>query len=152
MSEKKEISAEATKYKTWEREFAAAKKGITKWHKEGEKTVSRYLDDRRGDNNDFSENTSRLNLFHANITTLMSMLYGRVPKVEVDRRFADADDDKARVAGLILSRMLNTDIEEAGEDIASVFRNCLQDRLIPGLGTARVKYEFEEDKAGKVTN
>ncbi len=147
--EKKETSADL--YKHWVKEFSAAKKSVSKWHKEGEKTVQKFLDDRRGDLNDFSENTTRLNLYHANITTLMSMLYGRIPKVEVDRRFADADDDPARVAGEILSRMLNTDIEEAGEDIASVFRNCLQDRLIPGLGNARVKYEFEE-KDGQIHN
>lgn len=151
MNEETKPTAEAAQYKTWEKEFAAAKKSISKWHKEGEKTVNRFLDDRRGDLNDFSENTTRLNLFHANIVTLMSMLYGRVPRVDVGRRFADADDDQARVAGEILSRMLNTDIEEAGEDIASVFRNCLQDRLIPGLGTARVKYEFEE-KNGQIHN
>lgn len=138
-------------YQHWVKEFSAAKKSISKWHKEGDKTVSRYLDDRRGDLNDFSENTTRLNLYHANITTLMSMLYGRIPKVDVARRFADSDDDPARVAGEILSRMLNTDIEEAGEDIASVFRSCLQDRLIPGLGNARVKYQFEEND-GQITN
>jgi hypothetical protein len=147
---KKESSPEDL-YKYWEKEFAAAKKAVNKWHKEGEKTIQRFLDDRRGDNSDISEGTTRLNLFHANITTLMSMLYGRIPRVDVARRFADADDDQARVAGVILSRMLNTDIEEAGEDIASVFRNCLQDRLIPGLGTARVKYEFEEQE-GTIAN
>lgn len=128
-------------YRRWNEEFAAAKKAVAKWHKEGDKVVKRFLDDRRG-NLDESSGTTRLNLFHSNIVTLLSMLYGKIPKVEVARRFADADDDQARVAGEILSRMLNTDIEEAGEDIASVFRNCLQDRLMPGLGTARVKYEY----------
>lgn len=151
MSEEDKKETSEDHYKHWVKEFAAAKKAITKWHKEGEKTVSRFLDDRRGDLNDAAENTTRLNLFHSNIVTLMSMLYGRVPKVEVARRFADADDDQARVAGQILSRMLNTDIEEAGEDIASVFRNCLQDRLIPGMGTARVKYEFDEEN-GEIKN
>lgn len=136
-------------YRRWSAEFSAAKKTFARWHKEGDRVVRRFLDDRRGDLYDFAENTTRLNLFHSNITTLMSMLYGRIPKVEVDRRFADADDDTARVAGEILSRMLNTDIEEAGEDVASVFRNCLQDRLLPGLGTARVKYEFEQGKRTK---
>lgn len=138
-------------YKHWIKEFSAAKKAMTKWHKEGDKTVSRFLDDRKGEFNDAVEDVTRLNLYHANIVTLMSMLYGRIPKVEVARRFADADDDQARVAGQILSRMLNTDIEEAGEDIASVFRNCLQDRLIPGMGSARVKYEFDEEN-GQIKN
>jgi hypothetical protein len=145
MSKQKEL------YQHWIKEFQTARKSISKWHKEGDKTIQKFLDDRRGDLNDFGENTTRLNLFHANIVTLMSMLYGRVPKVEVARRFSDADDDQARVAGQILSRMLNTDIEEAGEEIASVFRQCLQDRLIPGMGTARVRYEFEEEE-GAISN
>ena len=139
------------RYKHWVKEFAAARKSVSKWHKEAMKAVDKYLDDRRGENDEFGEVTTRLNLFHANITTLMSMLYGRIPRVDIGRRFADADDDQARVAGEILSRMLNTDIEEAGEDIASVFRNCLQDRLIPGFGTARVRYQFDEED-GEIRN
>jgi hypothetical protein len=153
MSDKEEKpKTDAELYQFWNKEFAAAKKNTQKWHKEAKKTVQRFLDDRKGDQDDFPDSCSRLNLFHANIVTLMSMLYGRIPRVDVGRRFADAEDDPARVAGEILSRMLNTDIEEAGEDIASVFRNCLQDRLIPGLGNARVKYEFEEGEGDTPKN
>lgn len=132
------------KYKYWNKELAASKKWFSKFHKQGDKVVDRFLDNRKEDNAEVAFLQTRLNLFHANITTLMSMLYGRIPKVEVDRRFSDADDDVARVAAEILSRILNTDIEVAGEDAASVFRNSLQDRLLPGLGTARVKYCCEE--------
>lgn len=130
----------------WTDEFSAAKKKFNPWHKEGDKVIKRFLDERKGGPDDFYDSQTRLNLFHSNIVTLKSMLYGRIPKVEVARRFADADDDQARVAAEILTRMLNTDIEEAGEDISSVFRSCLEDRLLPGLGEARVRYEFNEGK------
>jgi hypothetical protein len=126
----------------WTMEFSSAKKWIRKWHKQSDKVVERYVDNREKDSTD--DLSTKLNLFNANITTLQSMLYGRMPKVEVDRRFADQDDDIARVASQILQRILNTDIESAGEDYSHVLRSALGDRLLVGLGTARVKYDFEE--------
>lgn len=127
----------------WQMEISSAQKWIRKWHKQSDKVVERYLDNREKDVDDVS---TKLNLFNSNITTLQSMLYGRMPKVEVDRRFADQDDDIARVAGQIIQRILNTDIESAGEDYSHVLRTALGDRLIVGLGTARIKYDFEEEK------
>jgi hypothetical protein len=128
----------------WEMELAASKKWLKTWQKQSNKVVERFLDDREKNSPD--DLTTKLNLFNANIITLQSMLYGRMPKVEVDRRFADQDDDIARVAGQILQRILNTDIESAGEDYAHVLRSALGDRLLVGLGTARVKYDFKESK------
>jgi hypothetical protein len=117
-----------------------------KFQKRGEKVDKKFKDERKDEREDeFGALSSNLNLFNSNITILMSMLYGRNPKVEVTRRFADADDDISRVAGLMVTRILNTDIEVAGEDMASVFRNALQDRLLPGLGDARVQYQFDEE-------
>lgn len=132
--------------KFWKKEIDLAKKWFRRFTKAGDNVVKTFLDDRREEDNDLAMIVTRLNLFHANIITLMSMLYGRMPKVEVTRRFADADDDIARVAGEILTRILNTDIEVAGEDVATVFRSSLQDRLLVGLGTARLKYHMESDK------
>lgn len=131
-------------YKKWQSELEKSKKWFRRFHKMGDKTVKQYLDERTAQDDEFGEYSTKLNLFYSNIVTLMSMLYGRVPKVEADRRFADADDDVARVAGQMLTRILNTDIEAAGEDIASVFRNGIQDRLIVGLGTARLQYQLYE--------
>lgn len=129
-------------YREWKVELDSAKKWFTKFHKNGDKVVKAYLGVQGQDKDQVEDFISRLNLFHSNITTLTSMLYGKMPKIEVARRFADSDDDVARVAALMLTRILNTDIEVAGEDAASVFRNGLQDRLLPGLGTARVQYKI----------
>src|ERR1700704_427700 len=107
----------ADQWKRWSAEMLAAKKDFSRWQKESKKVIEKFLDTRTQEQDEWGEATTRLNLFHANTTTLMCMLYGKVPKVEVARRFADADDNVARVAGLILTRILNTDIEEAGEDI-----------------------------------
>lgn len=135
-------------YDRWQKELSAAKTWFRKFQKRGKQVNKAFLDEHKQDDDVLMVTVSRLNLFHANIITLCSMLYGRIPKVEVSRRFADADDDVARVAGVILTRMLNNDIEVAGEDLASVFRSCLQDRLLPGLGTARLQYQFLAEEKG----
>jgi hypothetical protein len=126
----------------WTDEFAVAKKSLNKWHKEADKVVDNFLGQDRQDDSDYE--VDRLNLFFANITTLQAMLYGNAPKIEVDRTFSDADDDQARVASSILSRMLNQDVQKAGDNYASILHDVLQDRLLPGFGNARVRYLFDE--------
>lgn len=141
-------------YKRWDSEMVAAKKRTNKWHKQGDKIQARYADRRgmqgsRGYSTDeigAGGNMFRVNLFNANINTQRSMLYGSTPKVDVSRRFADADDDAARVSSLILNRLLNTSIEASGDDYKSSLQYSLDDRLLPGLGIARVRYEVEMEK------
>ncbi len=72
----------------------------------------------------------------------MAMLYGQLPKVDVSREYADADDDTARVASLILHRMLNNCVADPGDDYVTLLKEILQDRLVPGLGCARIRYDF----------
>ncbi len=141
-------------YKRWDSEMVAANKRIRKWHRQGDKIQARYAD-RRGmqgsrgystDETGAGGNMFRVNLFNANINTQRSMLYGSTPKVDVSRRFADADDDAARVGSLILNRLLNTSIEASGDDYKSSLQYSLDDRLLPGLGIARVRYEVEMEK------
>ena len=138
-------------YKRWDSEMIAAGKRTKKWHKQSDKIQARYADRRgmhgsRGYSTDEvggGGNAFRVNLFNANVNTLRSMLYGSTPKVDVARRFADADDDAARVGSLMLNRMLNTSIEASGDDYKSTLQYCLDDRLLPGLAVARVTYECE---------
>ena len=127
----------------WAKELTAAQKRVKKSHKRGGSIVDRYIG--AGDSNDILK-TSRLNLFHSNTKTLQSMLYGNLPKVDVSRRYADSKDDAARVAAEIFERMLNLDVQENGKEYDAVLRSCLQDRLLPGLGCARVSYNFESEE------
>lgn len=140
MTEEKPMNRQAI-HERWDREIESAMKSLKKWHTQGDKIVKRFLDERGR-----TSSTSRLNLFSANVQTLRAMLYGNAPEVQVDRRFADADDDTARVASEMLERLLNTDIEaDDGTDRDALFE-ALSDRLLPGAGVARVRYEadFEE--------
>lgn len=126
----------------WLPEIAAAKASVEAWHASGDKIIKRFKDIREGE----QTGESRMNLFTANVQTQMSLLYGKTPEVSVGRRFADADDDVARVAGELLERLLNADIERDGDSYAEALGYALQDRLLPGLGQVRVRYvaDFEE--------
>ena len=135
-------------YDFWSEELKASQKAREKWHKQGNKIVKRYLDARSTQVDGIADKTNipfRLNLFHSNVNTIKSMLYGNVPQVDVSRRYADSNDDVARVAAEAVERLLNNDIAENGQEYDTVLRSTLLDRLLPGLGCARVRYEFETE-------
>jgi hypothetical protein len=131
----------------WSAEMQAAESNQKDWIDAGDKVVKRYLDAR---SNIVVEGQSRVNLFTSNIQTLQALLYGKEPKVDVKRRFADPNDDVARLAGEILQRLLNTDIERDSDTYATSLENCLEDRLIPGMGQARLCYEADYEEQAEV--
>ncbi len=131
-------------HKYWQREVQAEHKRNREWRRQADQIVRRYVDKRKDQGPHYNIGTAefRVNLFHSNTFTLMSYLYGRVPTADVSRRFADSQDDVARTAANILQRMLNTSIETDGGDFTSVLRGNLEDYLVPGMGVARVRYEY----------
>jgi len=132
--------------KYWCDEIKASEKRLDKWHKQADKIVDRF----KSDNDAKSDDKRRLNLFYSNVETLQSMLYGSVPKIDVSRRYADASDDISRVAAEVMQRMLNEDIQVNGKEIDNVLRSALQDRLLAGLGTAKLRYTYDtaQDELG----
>jgi len=128
----------------WKEEISTAEKRLKNYYKTGDKVIERYLD-YRGEGDPQAGGTFRLNLFNTHVSTLLAMLYGRVPNTDVSRRHADAKDDVGRVAAEIFNRLLNTTVEEPGSDFSDTLRACLQDRLLPGHGIARVRYAFESE-------
>lgn len=139
----------AGQYKYWAAELEASQKMLKGWHDTGDRVNDRYLGrygSNAGENRTINlpnRNGFRLNLFHSNVTTLLSMMYANTPKIDVSRRFADAKDDTARVAAEMMERLLNLDMAENGEEVDNTLRSALQDRLLPGLGCAKVRYEVE---------
>jgi hypothetical protein len=128
--------------KRWQVELKNARQCLEKWHEQGAKINKRFRDERERK----EDGDTRWNLFTSTVETKMATLYGQTPKVSVTRRFADAKDDVARVAATMLERLLNSDIEKDGDTFADAVQYALEDRLLPGLGAARVRYvaEFEE--------
>jgi hypothetical protein len=147
IGEGKKEKTPAEYHQKWQKEMSAADKRLRKYLKQGNQVVKRYLDDRQGNANSFDENHrgtghSKLNLFHKNISTVMAMLYGNTPQINVSREHADPDDDIARVASLMYQRILEADVEPSGENLSCVLKAALQDRLLPGMGLARVRYDM----------
>lgn len=137
----------------WTVEVDAAEKRMKAFQAQGNRVNARFLDERSANKSSLDTvSTSvvetggvpfRLNLFHTNITTMQAMLYGSTPQIDVSREHHDPDDDVARVASVLYQRILQADVEASGEDFPTTLKAALQDRLIPGLGIARVRYDFK---------
>ena len=122
----------------WLAELQGAKKAGKKWRKAGERITRVFLDDR--ENNSYPLRMTKLNVFTANVITQRAMMFGNVPRVEIGRRYEDANDDAARVAAELLERIANADI---GKQFSYAIGQALDDRLLVGFGLARVRYEAE---------
>ena len=135
----KEKSENLGKAEYWHDEIAAGEKALEKFRKQGKKVMDKFLD--KIEDSDISSSRQPLNLFHSNVITLRSMLYGQTPKVDVSRRYEDSQDDVSRVASEIMERCLNNDIQFTDDSFTEALRSCLDDYLLPGLGQAKVRYE-----------
>ena len=136
----------AGKYKYWAEELNNSMKARQPWWKKADKIVNRYIGKSSAHSRDENSSGFDLNLFHSNTKTLGDMLYGNTPKIDVSRRYAQPNDDVGRVAAEMMDRMLNMDIAENGSEIDAVFRSVLQDRLLAGLGCAKVRYTMESEE------
>lgn len=136
-------------HERWSAEFQAADKAHKDFYTQGDKVVSKYLNNARAGQaaGEPGRDNFKLNLFHANIDTIQSMMFGKVPEVQISRANFDPDDDVARVAALMLQRIITADIGTPDDQYSAALKYNLQDRLLPGLGVARVRYDFDEQIA-----
>jgi len=140
-------------YKYWQTELNSAFKRLRSWHKQGTKIERLYVDDRvvMGGLDTSDSGTSggkfKLNLFHSNTKTIQDMLFGKLPRIDVSRLDTTGNDDVARVAAEMLERILRLDLENNGEAHSEIFKAGLSDRLLPGLGCARVRYDVKTKAA-----
>ena len=135
------------RYKYWAEELGTSMKARSKWWKKADKIVNRFIGDSTQASGAAQANSGfDLNLFHSNTKTLGDMLYGNTPKIDVSRRYAQANDDVGRVAAEMVERLLNLDVADNGAEIDAVFRSTLQDRLLVGLGCAKVRYTMESEE------
>jgi hypothetical protein len=131
----------------WEKELQAAKKELSKFHSTGKRLVQKYLDERDSASME-GTGDARVNLFWSNTQVLMSSLYAKPPKVDVSNAHKDSNDDVSRVAGNILQRILNNDVEEDDESTyPEVTRQSVGDYLIVGLGQVWYRYEVDTEEA-----
>ncbi len=123
----------ADKVRRWKQEIELAEKAVKKWHKAGEEVVKRYRDEEGSKN-------SRFNVLWSNTETLKPAIYGQPPTPDVRRRITDPakPDPVGRAAAMVLERGLSFSIDDY--DFDGVMNQCVEDYLLPGRGTARVRY------------
>lgn len=122
--------------KRWSVELTAAEQWLSAWRDKGEKIEKRYRDERDGT----QDALRRLNLFPANEQTKEAILYGKIPKATVSRKFQDQEDEVARKAADIAERAVNCDIARPIDTYARALARALKDRRLAGLGQCRVYY------------
>lgn len=125
-------------HRRWTQELKLAQDEDKKWQKRGDKIVKRYRDERQG----WSDSGKRYNILWANIQTMLPALYGRTPRAQVERRWKDKDP-VGRTASVILERALQYEIDHYG-DFDNTNKHAVLDRLLPGRGTAWVRFETKE--------
>lgn len=114
-------------------EIKLYEKEADKWHTKGKKILRRYKDER----SPREESIARFNFLWSNVQTMKPALYAKNPKPNIDRRFKD-NDVLSGVTSEILERsatyFVNTD------EFGQVMNQVVLDRLLPGRGTAWVRY------------
>lgn len=127
----------------WSSEIEASKKELERFQEDGDKITRRYLDKR----DEWGKEESRVNLFWSSMKVLLSLLYARPPKASVARSFLDSADDQARVAGVIVQRILNRSFDDNVSNWDSALRQCIEDWLVVGMGQAWLRYAVETEES-----
>lgn len=131
-----EDASQFTDHQRWQKEIDAAEKSLERWRSASPKIVRRYLAQSEG-----ASDREEFPIFWSNVNLLKAAMYARMPKADVSRRFKDAQDDVGRVAGEIIERILNADMQAEHGDIDSALRHVIEDRLVVGLGAVWMRYE-----------
>jgi hypothetical protein len=128
----------------WGQALEESRKFVADYHNMARRAVAAFLDSRGEYQNDRRIPNYRVNLFNSNIKTLQATLFAKMPKVEADRRFLDPNDEIARVAGEMMTRLLQNDMNDPDDGLKPALKGALEDRLVAGLGCARMKYNMTE--------
>lgn len=129
----------------WKNELALAEKELSKFWERGRQVTKKYLQEGDG-GTARSEANSKFAVFWSNIGVLKASLYANAPKPLVKREFDDFQDDEARVAGLMMERLLRQGLQTPESDMQTAFTQTVEDRLIPGLGQVWLSYECETEE------
>lgn len=124
-------------------EIEAYEQCTTSWKETCKLIKKRYKDKR--DASKRSDKATKYNVLWSNVQTLIPATYSRDPVVQVLRRFKDKDP-VGREASEVLERAL--EFEKDVHPFGDVMRQCVLDRLLPGRGTAWVRYvpHFEDSE------
>lgn len=121
----------------WQGEIERAKKRFRTFHDNGDKVVDEYRL-QKADGNDANAK-DKYNILYSSTETIRPNLYAKSPKARVALRSRDTANDTARAAALLLEGCLGYLQQE--EDFDELMDAVVEDFMLPGLGTAWVRYE-----------
>lgn len=104
------------------------------WEKKCDKIVKRYRDERDA----LDKASQRFNIFWSNIEIMGSVLFAKLPKPEVERRFRDKDHI-GRMASKVIERAVLYEIDTGGFE--TVMEQIVCDYLLTGRGTSWEIYD-----------
>ena len=139
-------------YLRWRKELDLVRnsKERQRFERNGEKINKIYLNETSLDNfgSAASLPLSRImyNVLWANVQVLEPCLYARMPQVVVERRFKDTDPD-GRLAAEIAERATDFALRTQQDRYNYAMSQAVQDRLLPGRGVVRVRYDAEFNEA-----
>ena len=123
----------------WTLEIDQASKREEAWRKSADAAEKRFRDESEKDDKPGKRGAgnSRFNILWANTTLLKGALYAQQPRPDVRRRFKDKEPIAKQVAEL-LERGLSAALD--AYDFDNTMSLSVMDYLLPGRGTARVRY------------
>lgn len=130
----KKESEEQSPGQYWHAQMEQAQKTFDKWIERGKKVVKRYRDERDA----IESQRKKFNILWSNIQVLSPSLYGRAAKPDASRRFND-QDPVGRLASTMLENVIAYEVEQF-PDFDAAMRGAVEDRLLPGRGTAWVRF------------
>ncbi len=142
-SAKKADATPEGRYQRWREEVVKAEKELDKFHRAGQKIVREFLDDRQ---DGLLADFRKFNIFTANVGIMQSVLYAKLPKVQITRRFNQYLDEPARLAAYLLQNCVMQEMDERESDFDQTMREAVEDRLVPGLGAAWLRLETETEQ------
>lgn len=118
----------------WIAEIDLFEKETEDWRKRADKIVSYYRDERE----DVNQFVRRFALLWSNVETLKPVLYARLPKADVQRRFKD-NDPVARLASELAERALDYTID-CTDRFNQAMQEVVEDYLLVAQGVTWKRY------------
>jgi hypothetical protein len=121
---------QAAKVKRWLDEIALTDSTEKDWRKEGQEVVNIYRAEKEGKDR-------RFNIVYSNTQTRAPSLYNSTPIPDVRPRYNDPNE-VSRLTSQTVERALSYSLD--AYDFDATMKSVVQDMVLPGRGTARVRY------------
>jgi hypothetical protein len=121
----------------WREQIDKQTKAYNDFHSGGERVIDRYRIEKA--NAQQASLQDRYNMLYSSTETMRPSLYAQTPKVQVTKRHRDRKNPVVQQAVDLLETTVAYAMEEI--ELDEVMENVVEDYLLPGQGSAWVRYE-----------